>query len=144
RDGGRAGRPVRRLRLQLGEQLFERLHGKGLSQLITSWRRTAPGGVTCPRLPGMPRRNILTALSSAALILAALAACAPADESPSAGSSPSPSEEACPQGALDTKTAGKLTVATDNPAYEPWVVDNKPENGKGFESAVAYQVAQRL
>jgi polar amino acid transport system substrate-binding protein len=92
----------------------------------------------------MLRRNIVTALSSAALILAALAACAPADETPSAGSSPSPSEETCPPGALDTKTAGKLTIATDNPAYEPWVVDNKPENGKGFESAVAYQVAQRL
>ena len=60
------------------------------------------------------------------------------------GGSPSPSESACPPGALETKTAGKLTIATDNPAYEPWVVDNKPENGKGFESAVAYQVAQRL
>jgi polar amino acid transport system substrate-binding protein len=92
----------------------------------------------------MLRRKTLTALSGAALMLAALAACAPADETPSAGGSPSPSEEACPPGALNTKTAGKLTVATDNPAYEPWVVDNKPENGKGFESAVAYQVAQRL
>jgi polar amino acid transport system substrate-binding protein len=92
----------------------------------------------------MLRRNILTALSGAALLLAALAACAPADETPSAGGSPSPSEEPCPPGALQTKTAGKLTIGTDNPAYEPWFSDNKPENGKGFESAVAYQVAQRL
>jgi polar amino acid transport system substrate-binding protein len=92
----------------------------------------------------MLRRKTLPALSGAALILAALAACAPADETPSASGSPSPSESACPPGALETKTAGKLTIATDNPAYEPWVVDNKPENGKGFESAVAYQVAQRL
>jgi polar amino acid transport system substrate-binding protein len=86
----------------------------------------------------------LTALGGAALLMAALTACAPADESPSAGSSPSPSENACPPGGLDTKTSGKLTIGTDNPAYEPWVSDNKPENGKGFESAVAYQVAQRL
>jgi polar amino acid transport system substrate-binding protein len=92
----------------------------------------------------MLRRKTLPALSGAALILAALAACAPADETPSAGSSPSPSESACPPGGLDTKTAGKLTIGTDNPAYEPWFSDNKPSNGKGFESAVAYQVAQRL
>ena len=86
----------------------------------------------------------LTALGGAALLMAALTACAPADETPSAGGSPSPSENACPPGGLDTKTAGKLTIGTDNPAYEPWFSDNKPENGKGFESAVAYQVAQRL
>jgi polar amino acid transport system substrate-binding protein len=35
-------------------------------------------------------------------------------------------------------------IGTDNPAYEPWFSDNKPSNGKGFESAVAYQVAERL
>ena len=46
--------------------------------------------------------------------------------------------------ALDTRTPGKLTIGTDNPAYEPWFSDNKPDNGKGFESAVAYQVAERL
>jgi polar amino acid transport system substrate-binding protein len=41
-------------------------------------------------------------------------------------------------------TPGKLTVATDNPAYTPWFVGNKPSNGKGFESAVAYAVAKTL
>ena len=39
---------------------------------------------------------------------------------------------------------GTLTVATDSPAYEPWFVDDKPTNGKGFESAVAYAVAKQL
>jgi polar amino acid transport system substrate-binding protein len=92
----------------------------------------------------MVSRNTLTALGGATLFLAALAACAPADESPSAGGSASASEAACPPGALATKTAGKLTIGTDNPAYEPWFSDNKPANGKGFESAVAYQVAERL
>lgn len=37
-----------------------------------------------------------------------------------------------------------LTIATDQPVYEPWFVDNKPENGKGFEGAVAYAVATEL
>jgi polar amino acid transport system substrate-binding protein len=93
----------------------------------------------------MVSRNTLAALSSAAVLLTALAGCAPADEqSPSAGASASASGTACAPGALDTQTAGKLTIGTDNPAYEPWFSDNKPANGKGFESAVAYQVAERL
>ena len=41
-------------------------------------------------------------------------------------------------------TPGKLTIATDEPAYEPWFADNKPDNGEGFESAVAYAVAEKL
>src|SRR6478609_668284 len=32
----------------------------------------------------------------------------------------------------------------DSPAYEPWFIDNDPTNGKGFESAVAYAVADKL
>ncbi|MEU8235975.1 ABC transporter substrate-binding protein [Actinoplanes sp. NPDC048967] len=93
----------------------------------------------------MVSRNTVAALSSAAVLLAALAGCAPADEaSPSAGASASASGPACAPGTLSTRTAGKLTIGTDNPAYEPWFSDNKPANGKGFESAVAYQVAERL
>lgn len=37
-----------------------------------------------------------------------------------------------------------LTVATDSPAYPPYFEGNKPTNGKGFESAVAYAVAAKL
>ncbi|HTW10642.1 MAG TPA: ABC transporter substrate-binding protein [Acidimicrobiales bacterium] len=37
-----------------------------------------------------------------------------------------------------------LTVATDDPAYEPWFANNTPSNGKGYESAVAYGVASLL
>jgi polar amino acid transport system substrate-binding protein len=93
----------------------------------------------------MVRRNTLAALGSAAVMLAAVTACAPADEgTPSAGGSPSASADPCPPGGLATRTAGKLTIGTDNPAYPPWFVDNKPNNGKGFESAVAYNVAERL
>jgi polar amino acid transport system substrate-binding protein len=39
---------------------------------------------------------------------------------------------------------GKLTVATDNPVYTPWFIGNKPTNGKGFESALAYAIAKTL
>jgi polar amino acid transport system substrate-binding protein len=92
----------------------------------------------------MVSRNTLTALGGATLMIAALAACAPADDSPTVTGSASASANACPPGGLNTKTAGRLTLGTDNPAYEPWFSDNKPSNGKGFESAVAYQVAQRL
>lgn len=50
----------------------------------------------------------------------------------------------CTPGALPTLAKGVLTVATDNPAYPPWYVDDKPSNGKGYESAVAYAVAKQL
>ncbi len=39
---------------------------------------------------------------------------------------------------------GKLTIATGNPAYYPWVMDDNPESGQGFEAAVAYAVANAM
>lgn len=93
----------------------------------------------------MVRSSTLAALGSAAVIAAVLTACAPVDENtPGAGPSPSASADPCPAGQLPTTASGKLTIGTDNPAYEPWFKDNKPNNGQGFESAVAYQVAERL
>jgi len=62
----------------------------------------------------------------------------------SAAASAIASADACSKDTLKLHTAGKLTVATDNPVYEPWFSDNKPANGKGFESAVAYAVAKQL
>ena len=41
-------------------------------------------------------------------------------------------------------TKGVLTVATDNPVFTPWFVKNKPSNGLGYESAVAYAIAAQL
>lgn len=51
---------------------------------------------------------------------------------------------ACSKQQLRTYQAGGLTVATDSPAYEPWFSDDTPTNGKGFESAVSYAVAEKL
>ena len=45
---------------------------------------------------------------------------------------------------LSTLNKGFLTIGTDDPAYTPWFDSNKPANGKGFESAVAYAVAKQL
>lgn len=39
---------------------------------------------------------------------------------------------------------GVLTIGTDDPAYGPWFDNNDPSNGKGYEAAVAYAVAQEL
>ncbi len=45
---------------------------------------------------------------------------------------------------LPLRNPGKLTVHADQPLYAPWFIDNDPANGKGFESAVTYKVAERL
>ncbi len=92
----------------------------------------------------MVSRFTLLSAGGAALVLAAVAGCSPVEENTASTPSASSSADVCPAGALSTKTAGKLTIGTDNPAYEPWFSDNDPKNGKGFESAVAYQIAQRL
>jgi polar amino acid transport system substrate-binding protein len=39
---------------------------------------------------------------------------------------------------------GVLTIATGDPAYFPYVIDDKPETGEGFEAAVALAVAEQL
>ncbi|RZU25519.1 ABC transporter substrate-binding protein [Streptomyces sp. BK239] len=77
-------------------------------------------------------------------LLATAVGCAPQPEEKAAAAPSGAAENACAKGALPTKTSGKLTVATDTPAYEPWFKDDKPANGEGFESAVAYAVAKRL
>jgi len=84
-------------------------------------------------------RNPLARIAAAAgaiLVVAALAACA--------STSPPPSASSAPSGSPGYVTAGKLTIGTGQPAYFPWVIDDTPQSGKGFESAVAYAVADKL
>jgi polar amino acid transport system substrate-binding protein len=50
----------------------------------------------------------------------------------------------CKPGQLPTQQQGVLTIATDKPAYPPYFGDDDPTNGEGFESAVAYAVADQL
>jgi polar amino acid transport system substrate-binding protein len=95
-----------------------------------------------------------TVVGLAVMIAAAFTACAPEDEddpattpteSGSSESSAAPSDTTdCTPEALQTLEPGTLTIATDQPAYEPWMVDDDPTNGEGFEAAVAYAVAEEL
>ncbi|WP_020131893.1 ABC transporter substrate-binding protein [Streptomyces sp. 303MFCol5.2] len=77
-------------------------------------------------------------------LLATAVGCAPQPDDKAAASPSGSSADTCAKGELATETSGKLTIATDEPAYEPWFKDDKPANGKGFESAVAYAVAEQL
>ena len=39
---------------------------------------------------------------------------------------------------------GKLTVATGEPVYPPWMLDDDPAGGKGFENGIVYALAKEL
>src|SRR5690242_18273059 len=85
---------------------------------------------------------------------AGLAGCASENSGSSAASGTSSSASAattasgasCSNSAIQSQlyAKGMLTVATDKPVYPPWFVNNKPTNGQGYESAVAYAVAAQL
>lgn len=93
-------------------------------------------------------RKALTALSvlAAALAVAAVAS--------GKSSSTSAAAASCAKADLTLVTSGQLTLGTDNPAYPPWwdgqekkssgFKTSNPYSGKGYESAVAYEVAKRL
>jgi polar amino acid transport system substrate-binding protein len=75
-------------------------------------------------------------------LAALIAACGEKDESTTTAAATS--LEDCQADSLDTVKPGTLTIATDKPAYPPYFEDNDPTNGKGFESAVAYAIADTL
>lgn len=50
----------------------------------------------------------------------------------------------CTPEELETLEPGTLTFGTDSPAFEPWFAEDDPTNGQGYESAVAYAVAEQL
>ena len=59
----------------------------------------------------------------------------------------------CAKSSLNLVEEDRLSLATDNPAFEPWWSGgskdkdweiNDPTTGKGYESAVAYGIAKRL
>ena len=88
---------------------------------------------------------VLVALSAAL----ALGACGSDDDDDdsSGGSDTAASTtatSACHKDHLPLYQSGKLTVGTDKPAFPPYFVDDDPANGKGFESAVAYAIADEL
>jgi polar amino acid transport system substrate-binding protein len=89
-------------------------------------------------------RRFGTALIAASALL--LTACGSSSES-AASAAPTTAEtsaSACAPESLQTLTSGKLAIGTGEPAYFPWVIDDAPESGEGFEAAVAYAVAAQL
>ena len=80
-------------------------------------------------------RTVLAATFAASVLL--VAGCATT-------AAPAPSGTETPAADEGYVTPGKLTVATGDIAYEPYVIDDDPTSGKGFESAVAYAVADKL
>jgi len=95
-------------------------------------------------------RRIIVAAAATTLIGTAMAACGSTSSSSTGSSSSSTGASgpgsACTHAGIQNKlyTKGVLTVATDNPVYTPWFVSNKPSDGKGYESAVAYAIAAQL
>ncbi len=96
-------------------------------------------------------RRIIIAAAASTLIGSVVAACGSTSSSstasgggPSSGSSSAPLS--CTNASIQNElyTKGVLTVATDNPVFTPWFVKNKPSNGQGYESAVAYAIAAQL
>jgi len=101
--------------------------------------------------PSLSRR--LITLGTAGLLASGLVACGSkktAETTTTTTNAAAETTAAATQSAADcaksvaTVTSGKLTVATGNPAFGPWVIDDKPETGQGFEAAVAYAVADEL
>ncbi len=91
-------------------------------------------------------RRIIPALAVGALVLAA---CGSDDDGGGEASddSSAPAGTAAETGDVDcgaTIEDGVLTIATGEPAFYPWVIDDEPETGEGFEAAVALAVAAEM
>lgn len=84
------------------------------------------------------RSALMSALAVVATA-ATLVACGSDDETAATTASAS-----CAKENLALVSSGTLTIGTDKPAYPPWFVDDDPSNGKGYESAVAYAVAEQM
>jgi polar amino acid transport system substrate-binding protein len=78
-------------------------------------------------------------LSTAAALSLGLAACGGASNN-------APADTDAASGDVKDLTfePGKLTVATGEPAWTPWVMNDDPESGEGFEAAVIYALAEKM
>lgn len=87
----------------------------------------------------MRRMRIVKKLGVLLAALATMTACAPTAEPYS-----SASLQTCHKDRLATLYKGIFTFGTDRPVYPPWYMGDNPANGEGFESALAYTIANRL
>lgn len=84
----------------------------------------------------MMKRSMIGVLALALLLSACLG-----DD---AGSNDPNSGDSCEIEDLELVTEGTLTIATGEPAFPPYVIDDDPTNKQGFEAAVAYAVANEM
>jgi polar amino acid transport system substrate-binding protein len=88
------------------------------------------------------RKLALTVAVTGSLLLAACGGSDSSSDTTSPSGDAAQSAAECAAG--KTLEEGVLTVGTGDPAYSPWVIDDKPESKEGFEAAVAYAVAAEL
>jgi polar amino acid transport system substrate-binding protein len=97
-------------------------------------------------VPAALTRGLVGLVAAAAL----LASCGQPAQDPPSQARPG----RCEKADLDLVQPGVLTIGTDNPAFPPWFEGgtskestweiNDPTTGEGFESAVAYALAEEL
>ncbi|MFT5531623.1 MAG: polar amino acid transport system substrate-binding protein [Candidatus Poriferisodalaceae bacterium] len=88
-------------------------------------------------------KRLLAALMALALLLAACGS----DDDPAADEETTSGDETaadCSAENLSTFAVGKLTIATGEPVFPPWMLDDDPSSGEGFESAMAYAIAAEM
>jgi polar amino acid transport system substrate-binding protein len=75
-----------------------------------------------------------------------VAACGGSDEpaAPAPAPAPAPAADACAIENLDLFAPGRLTVATGSEVYPPWMLDNDPAGGLGFENGLVYALAAAM
>ena len=93
-------------------------------------------------------RGKLLALVVVAALAVTAAACGESEDDDEgdgqAASTTAGEGDTCARERLPLVEDGVLTIGTDSPAFPPWFQDDDPTNGEGFESAVAYAVADEL
>lgn len=88
------------------------------------------------------RKIALSLAVTGSLLLAACGGDSSSSDTTVASGDAAQSASECAAG--KTLEEGVLTIGTGDPAYSPWVIDDKPESKEGFEAAVAYAVAKEL
>ena len=85
------------------------------------------------------RKSLIGLLAVASI---GLAACGGGSSSESSSEVVAGGGNECPAG--KTLAESTLPIGTGAPAYSPWVENDAPESGEGFEAAVAYAVAEQM
>ncbi len=91
------------------------------------------------------KRSILALLVALALLAAACGDSSGGDSgNESAEGSSDGGNQSCAVADLSLFAPGRLTVATGEAVFPPWMMDDDPTNGQGFESALVYALADRM